>query len=83
MIILFSVHSVVGDAVASSAPTTDAKVDGPVTENAKEKSSSWTDWTKNKISGIESLFSSSSGQTKSEGSPAPASAPESAVKDGL
>ncbi|KAK8675477.1 hypothetical protein V6N13_033543 [Hibiscus sabdariffa] len=80
---LFSIHSVVGDVVASSAPTTDAKVDAPATENTKEKSSSWTDWTKNKISGIESLFSSSSGQAKSEGSPAPAPAPENAVKDGL
>ncbi|KAK8481887.1 hypothetical protein V6N13_049248 [Hibiscus sabdariffa] len=82
MIMILSIHSAVGDAAVSSTPATgaaDAKgaavpaADGPSKGN---KDSTWTDWAKQKISGIENMFSSSS---SSASAPAPAPIPATAT----
>ncbi|KAK8984245.1 hypothetical protein V6N11_029562 [Hibiscus sabdariffa] len=83
MIMIFSVQSVVGDVAASSAATTNVNqavgsvpvASEPAKDDAKGKSSSWTDWTKKKISGIESnieKFFSTSSSPGSALAPAPA-----------
>ncbi|KAK8648967.1 hypothetical protein V6N13_129708 [Hibiscus sabdariffa] len=78
MIMILSIHSTVGDAAVSSKPTTGAAdvkgAAGPVAEGPSKniKHSSWTDWAKQKISGIENMFSSSS---SSGSAPAPAPIP--------
>ncbi|XP_039007249.1 uncharacterized protein LOC120134948 [Hibiscus syriacus] len=70
-----------GPVVDAAAPVADAA--GPAADS-KEKSSSWIDWTKDKISGIESsvgnLFSSSSSSSSGSASaPAPATKPKTKV----
>ncbi|KAK8512511.1 hypothetical protein V6N13_082942 [Hibiscus sabdariffa] len=82
MIMILSVHSVVGDAAAatSSTPAKGAAhtkvAAGPAADapskKHKDESSSWTAWAKAKLSGIGSIFSSSSPSRKA---PAPAPAP--------
>ncbi|KAK8623333.1 hypothetical protein V6N13_118220 [Hibiscus sabdariffa] len=79
MIMILSVHSVVGDAAAatSSTPTKGTAhtkiAAGPAADapSQKHKDESWTAWAKAKLSGIGSIFSSSSPSRKA---PAPAPA---------
>ncbi|KAK8507307.1 hypothetical protein V6N13_070092 [Hibiscus sabdariffa] len=73
------------DVMVPSTSLTDVeKAVAPVKDNMKKGSSSWTDWAKNKISGIENIFTSSSSSLGSkeapQNSPSPKSTPETTVK---
>ncbi|KAK8709649.1 hypothetical protein V6N13_060662 [Hibiscus sabdariffa] len=78
MVMILSVQSVVGDTTAQPALTADVKkatVPTPEPASAPSKDKSWTNWAKDKISGIENIFSSSP-------SPGSAGTPESSPAPG-
>ncbi|KAK8511113.1 hypothetical protein V6N13_013526 [Hibiscus sabdariffa] len=81
---ILSIRSTAGDiTVPSASPTDVEKASAPVKGNTKKGSLSWTDWAKNKISGIENIFtspSSSGSKEAPQNSPTPKSAPETTVK---
>ncbi|KAL4283732.1 hypothetical protein GQ457_16G029220 [Hibiscus cannabinus] len=84
IIMILSIQSAVSDVVVPSAsPTNTEKATAPVKDNTKKGSSSWSEWAKNKISGIENIFTSPSSSGLKEApqnSPTPKSASETTVK---
>ncbi|KAK8684713.1 hypothetical protein V6N13_040729 [Hibiscus sabdariffa] len=81
MVMILSAQSVVGDASTQPTTTADVKkaaVPTPESAPASSKDSSWTNWAKDKISGIENIFASSP-SSGSAGAPESSPAPGPAI----
>ncbi|KAH1074021.1 hypothetical protein J1N35_026349 [Gossypium stocksii] len=83
MIMVVSIHSVMGDATTSPSMESDAAEAYPPSPDEQDNSKeSWIDWAKDKISGIGGMFSSYSPSSSLASGPAlapvssPAAAPE-------